>query len=108
MISSGGGRSPVWSRNGRELLFQEGPGGRIMAAGYSVKGDTFVPDKPRVWSETRVLDLNLASVWDIAPDGKRVAAMLPAEEEAQKPISHVTLLLNLFDELRRRAPADKK
>ena len=47
-------------------------GDQIMAASYTVKGDTFVADKPRVWiaklGGTRVAPLN----WDLSPDGKRV------------------------------------
>jgi hypothetical protein len=39
---------------------------------------------------------------------KRIAALVPADElGAQQAQSHVTFLLNFFDELRRRAPAGK-
>ena len=41
-----------------------------------------------------------------APDGKRVAALMPAEEVAsQREQSQVIVLLNFFDELRRKVPA---
>ena len=40
----------------------------------------------------------------VAPDGKRAALLLPEGEENQKPITHLTLLLNFFDELQRKAP----
>jgi Tol biopolymer transport system component len=46
-ISNGGGTRPVWSPNGRDLLYQSGD--QIMAVSYTVKGDVFVPEKPRVW-----------------------------------------------------------
>jgi hypothetical protein len=40
--------------------------------------------------------------------GKRIAAIMPAEErEDQEAQNHVIFLENLFDELRRRAPAGK-
>ena len=52
-ISNGGGVYPVWSRNGRELFFRTDDN-RIMVAAYTVKGDSFVADKPRVWSEKRL------------------------------------------------------
>jgi hypothetical protein len=43
--------------------------------------------------------------YDLAPDGKRFAVILNADGTAeQKPILHVTFLLNFFDELRRRVP----
>ena len=47
--------------------------------------------------------------WDLAPDGKRVVVVTPVESaEAPKQEHEVVFLENFFDELRRRAPADKK
>jgi serine/threonine-protein kinase len=104
-ISKGGGSSPLWSRDGRELLF-ETLDGRVMAAGYSVKSDSFAAGKPRVWSE-RLLYAGGAPVYDLAPDGKRIAAILASDQAGGEP-THLTFLLNFFDELRRRAPAGGK
>lgn len=61
-----------------------------------------------MWSEARLRDIAGFANYDLAPDGKRLAAML-ADDEAggQKLPNHLTLLLNFFDELRRRAPAGK-
>jgi len=52
-ISTGGGLFPLWSRDGRELLFQT-LDRRVMAVGYNAKGGLFAAGKPRVWSETRL------------------------------------------------------
>jgi hypothetical protein len=47
--------------------------------------------------------------YDVAPDGKRCAIVLFADGTAeQKPAGHLTFLLNFFDELRRRVPAEAK
>ncbi|SPF50552.1 Serine/threonine protein kinase [Candidatus Sulfopaludibacter sp. SbA4] len=46
-ISNSGGTGANWSRNGHDLMYHSGD--QIMAASYTVKGDTFVPEKPRVW-----------------------------------------------------------
>jgi len=84
-----------------------------MAASYTVihqsAGDSFVPEKPRVWAETRIRDLGTSTAYDLAPDGKRLAAMLADDNDTngQKGPTHLTFLLNFFDELRRRAPASK-
>ena len=82
----------------------------MMIADYSVNGDSFVPDKPRVWSD-RLLLPNLVPVtptYDITPDGKRFAVVLYEDGTAQeRPITHVTFLLNFFDELQRRVPEAK-
>ena len=75
-----------------------------MAVGYSVKGDSFTADKPRVWSEARLLNSGGIPIYDLAPDGKRLAAILASDE----PPTHLMFLLNFFDELRRRAPAGSK
>jgi serine/threonine-protein kinase len=99
-VSTGGGTFPRWSRAGHELLF-ETPDGRVMAAGYTANRDAFITGKPHVWSEIRLLDLGANSNYDLAPNGKILAAML-ADDDAP---TRVTFLLNFFDELRRRAPA---
>jgi Tol biopolymer transport system component len=104
-ISNNGGIDPRWSRSGHDLLYESGD--QIMAASYSVKGDTFVADKPRVW----IAKLGGAvgyTTWDLAPDGKRVLVVTPVESaEAPKQDHEVVFLQNFFDELRRRAPVGK-
>jgi Tol biopolymer transport system component/tRNA A-37 threonylcarbamoyl transferase component Bud32 len=107
-ISTGGGRFPIWSRDGLELFYL-GQDNRIMSAAYAAKGDSFTAGKPRPWSNTQLFDIGLANL-DLAPDGKRfvVAAAPPADSTGiLKGSVHVTFLLNFFDELRRRAPAAK-
>ena len=103
-VSNNGGFYPEWSRNTRELFF-ETLDNRIMVAGYTAKGDSFVPDKPRLWSEKRLAGGNANRNYDVASDGKRIAALMPAETpETEQSPTHVTFLLNFFDELRRRVP----
>ena len=102
-ISAGGANFPVWSHNGHELLFTT-PDGRVMAAAYTAKGDSFAPAKPRLWTETRLRRINNIVAYDLAPDGTRLAAVVSEDEIGDKPPTHLTFLLNFFDELRRRAP----
>ena len=107
-ISNSGGAFPVWSHNGRELFF-ETLDNRIMVAGYTVRGDSFSVDRPRVWSETRLANLGIVLNFDLAPDGKRIVAIMPAEApEDQKAQNHVIFLQNFFDEVRRRTAAGGK
>ncbi|MGA8593413.1 MAG: hypothetical protein WB676_01605 [Bryobacteraceae bacterium] len=109
-ISTGGGRFPIWSRKARKL-FLLGPDGRITMVGYTATGDSFVAGKPEVWSRKSLLVLVGARPYDLAPDDKRFAVVLypdgTAEQEA-KPVTSVTVILNFFDELRRRVPAASK
>ena len=75
----------------------------IMMATYTVKGDSFVADKPRAWSEKQIGGVVGSNNVDLAPDGKRIIALMPVEtSEAQKAQSHVIFLMNFFDEVRRR------
>jgi Tol biopolymer transport system component/predicted Ser/Thr protein kinase len=105
-ISNSGGRHPLWSRNGRELIYEAGD--QLMAVSYSLNGDSFVAEKPRVWIE-KLGGAEGPPNYDLAPDGKRVVVLAPVESpEAPKPEHEVTILFNFFDELRRRVPVEKK
>ena len=105
LISSGGGNFPIWSRNGRELFYTT-PQNQIMVVSYTAKGATFTADRPRLWSDHRFANFVTSKNYDLAPDGKRFA-VLEVPESEQKPETHVNVLLNFFDEVRRRAPAGK-
>jgi serine/threonine protein kinase len=100
-VSNNGGDNPRWSRTGHELVYQSGS--QLMTVSYAVNGNTFVADRPRVW----IAALGGAD-WDLAPDGKRVAVLIP-EGTAQAPQQeHVIVMLqNFTDELRRRVPVGK-
>jgi eukaryotic-like serine/threonine-protein kinase len=101
-ISNSGGMWPIWRRNGHDLIYESGD--QIMAVSYTVKGDTFVAEKPRVW----IAKLGAHKGWDLARDGKRLLVLTPVESaEAPKQEHEVVFLINFFDELRRRAPAGK-
>ncbi len=108
-ISTAGGDFPVWSRGAsgaaRELLF-ETPDYRVMAVSYTAKGDSFAAGKPWLWTETRLWSLGNYSNYDLAPDGKRLAAMVAGPND-DKPQTRLTFLLNFSDEIRRRAPVSK-
>src|SRR5262249_48711535 len=61
-----------------------------------------------VWSGMRSLSRGPVPIYDLAPDGKRFALVLNPDGTAEeKPIKSVMVLLNFFDELRRRAPGSK-
>jgi len=107
-ISNGGGMYPAWSRNGRELFYRT-VDNQIMVASYAAKGDSFAAQKPRVWSPKRIANIGQSMNYDVAPDGKRIAAIMPAEASGAQPgEGHVTFVLNFFDELRRLVPVNTK
>ena len=106
-ISNGGGLFPMWSPKARELFYLAADR-RIMVASYTAKGDSFLADKPRLWSERRLPDsgtVGLIPSFAIAPDGKRFAILMPTDTaDEQKPPTQMTFLFNFFDNLRRRVP----
>ena len=109
-VSSNGGTSPVFSPSGKDIFFFDVSGDQIMVASYSVRGDTLVVEKPRVWSKQSValaLSGAVGAQYDVAPDGKRIAVSTYAGS-AQQDSGHVIFLENFFDELQRKAPLGGK
>ncbi len=106
-VSSDGGTSPIFSPIGKELFFFDVSDDRIMVASYSVSRDSFVVEKPRVWTGQSVA-LTMGGVvgaqYDVAPDGKRIAVGTYAGGSAQQNAGHVIFLQNFVDELQRRLP----
>ena len=76
----------------------------MIAAGFVANGDSFAAGKLRVWAETRLGIPRFGINYDIAPDGKRLAAIVTDEMNEKLP-TYLTFLLDFFDELRRKAPA---
>jgi serine/threonine protein kinase/Tol biopolymer transport system component len=100
LISNGGGSLPVWAPNGRELLYRSGD--QVMSVTYSASKDSFVTERPRTWLSA----LGGAIGFDLAPDGRRVAAVMPIAGQGVRRQEHSLMFVqNFFDELRRRVPA---
>jgi serine/threonine protein kinase/WD40 repeat protein len=106
-ISSNGGTSPIFSRDGKNLFFYDVLDDRIMVTSYSVKGDSFVAEKPRVWTSHSVsltMSGAVGAQYDLAPDGKRIAVATYAAGSTQQDAGHVIFLENFVDELQRKVP----
>jgi serine/threonine-protein kinase len=105
-ISGDRGGYPAWSRNRHELFFwQNAPHPHLMVAAFEARGDSFVAEKPRVWSEQVPAFFPATKFYDPAPDGKSVVALMRADTPEERH-DRVIFLLNFFDELRRRAPSN--
>jgi serine/threonine-protein kinase len=108
-VSSAGGNTSSWSRTRPEILFVAPAVDYMflpMVARYRVEHGSFLIDKPRLWAERAsvIRELLGSRMYALHPDGLRLAIAPPPEGETG-PRSHVTFVLNLFDELRRIAPA---
>jgi len=92
-VSNEGGTEPRWAVNGRELFYRNG--GKLMAVDVE-SGASFRPGAPR-------LLFDKPGMYDVSPDGKRFLMTRRAGAE-QGPPPEIRVVLNWFEELRRRAP----
>jgi hypothetical protein len=102
-ISRDGGAWPRFTRDGKQLFYLA-PDGHLMLVDYQAKGDSFAAGVPRVWMQATLNAVGSFAPYDLAPDAKRVLSMPRFSDSDDKGSVHVELLLNFFDELRRRIP----
>jgi len=102
-ISGEGGIWPRFARDGKHL-FYVAPDGHLMAVDYQAKSDSFDAGNPRVWAELMLNAAGALSPYDVAPDGKRIVSIPRFSDSDDRGTVHVELILNFFDELRRRIP----
>jgi Tol biopolymer transport system component len=108
-VSSVGGVAASWSRTRPELVFTAPAADYmyvLMVARYRVLNGSLRVDKPRLWAERapRLREMLGTRLYALHPDGVRVAIAPPSESEKTAP-THLTFVLNFFDELQRIAPA---
>ena len=106
-VSSGGGNFPRWSRTANELFYRT-EDQLLMATSYNIVNAAFVAARPRVWSQRRLFNSGLTQNFDIAPDGRRFAVQMSAEEPGSQETHPVMLQVNFFDEVRRRVARDSE
>jgi serine/threonine-protein kinase len=95
LVSPDGGEDPVWSADGRELIFRRGD--ELIAASVQT-APTFAVGGQRRLFEGRYEAANAGRNYDVAPDGRRFV-MVRNEEPADAMTFHV--VLNWFSELKR-------
>ena len=78
-----------------------------MVAPFTVEGDSFRAEKPRLWSEARFTQRGGHS-FDLHPDGERFALQPAAQTQAAAKQDKVVFIFNFFDELRRLAPVTRR
>src|SRR5262249_25255826 len=99
--AKGGADSPIWSRDGRQLIFASGS--RLMSVDIQTQpAFTFNEPKPLPIEIENTHD----RPYDITPDGKQFVVMQrPPESEAPEKTSiQINAVLNWFEELKQRVP----
>jgi hypothetical protein len=105
-ISSGGGRLPVWSRNGRELFFGT-PDGRQMLAVPVQSETTFGEGRPKVLFEFAMLANGGGNrPYDITPDGRFLIIRSDPAQDGNGALSNIIVVQNWFEELKRLVPVN--
>jgi len=104
LISTEGGTEPVWNPNGRELFYRNGD--KMMTVEVTTQPG-FSGGKPKVLFEGDYLPTPATFPnYDVSPDGRRFLMLKPKEPEAVAP-TQIYVVLNWFDELKRRVPPGK-
>ena len=102
-ITFGGGYSPLWSPDGRELFYLNSSRKLASVAVDTTAGFTY-SRTPDLLPVTGTLGgVNRIRNFDITPDGQKFLILLPTEStESREPVIHI--VLNFFEELKERVP----
>jgi eukaryotic-like serine/threonine-protein kinase len=95
LLSTEGGRSPVWSTDGKEIFYV--CGAQLVAVPVAVQGDELVAGTPKV-----LFDNHRIVFLDVAPDGKR---FLVAEDANPGAPPRLDVVVNWLSEVRRKVDA---
>ena len=95
----------MWNRNGRELFYRNND--KMMSVDVTTQ-PSFSAGNPRMLFEGRY-DPSFYTVadYDVSPDGQRFL-MIKGSESAQATPSQINVVLNWFEELKRKVPTGKK
>ena len=104
-ISTEGGTEPVWNPNGRELFYRSGD--KMMVVDITTQ-PSFSVGKPKLLFEGPYEPTPATfPYYDVSPDGQRFLMLKPAESAETAP-TQINVVLNWFEELKRRVPAGTK
>jgi serine/threonine-protein kinase len=98
-ISTEGGTEPVWARNGKELFYMNGD--KLMVVEVKTQPAIEAGKPHMLFEDARFVIISSTPNYDVSPDGRRFL-MVQTEEPQSRP--EVNVILNWFDELKRKAP----
>src|SRR5207244_8457920 len=97
VVSTGSGSSPVWSKTAPAFFFVTSHGMEVVR--YRASRGAFEPGTPRLF----IAKPGMSAAYDVSPVGDRFVIVESVSNDNVSP--RFTLVLNFFDELRRRLPA---
>jgi Tol biopolymer transport system component len=109
LISSEGGREPLWAKDGKQLYYRrlDTEPNQVWAVDVRTDGG-FAAAKPRLlFDKSGYSTTNPIRGYDLSLDGQRFL-MVKVEDRKPSPITEMILVQNWFEELKRLVPGDKK
>jgi eukaryotic-like serine/threonine-protein kinase len=104
-ISTEGGTEPVWNPNGRELFYRSGD--KMLAVEIATQPG-FSAGRPRILFEGKYQPAPATFPnYDVSADGQRFL-MLKLVEQAEAAPTQINVVLNWFEELKRRVPTKQR
>jgi Tol biopolymer transport system component/predicted Ser/Thr protein kinase len=105
-ISTEGGTEPAWNHNGKELFYRTG--NKMMALDVATQPG-FVVGKPHMLFEGQYVTNDwpqVSTVYDVSADGQRFLMVKPTEQASSA--TQINVVLNWFEELKRKVPTGTK
>ena len=102
-VSTAGGTLPSWSRAQPELVY--GMDGALMVVRYASRNGAFTASAPVPWSKGRYEFRGPSRMFDLHPDGARVALATASSVAPVPTPDRIVLIFNIFDQLRRLVPS---
>jgi len=102
-ISPDGGREPLWSRSGREIFYRSGD--KMMVVQVATQPAFQAVIAQRLFQGPYQSTNSVSPNYDVSADGQRFLMVQPSEQ--QPAITEFNVVLNWFEELKRRVPASE-
>jgi Tol biopolymer transport system component len=99
-ISTEGGREPVWAHNGHELFFRSGE--KMMVAEITTQPSFRAATARLLFQGPYLRTPTICPEYDVTLDDLHLLMVQPSDE---KPTTQFNVVLNWFNELKRRVPA---
>lgn len=101
-VSHGGGLSPRWSPDGRELFYLQD--GALMAVSVETEASFRVLGTRKLFEGSY---LDSSHSYDVSPDGERFLMIEASESSATRGGSDLVVVLDWFEEMKRLAPREE-
>jgi eukaryotic-like serine/threonine-protein kinase len=106
-VSTGGGRRPLWARDGRELFYltpTRGLTSTLMRVLVDARSTVWSAGTPVVLFQGRYYTANQGRTYDVSPDGRRFLMVKEAGADQGDARPHIIVVQHWFEELKRLVP----